>query len=66
MSSSIPYEFSILMAFDVRRSLNKFPHYFRMGTFIDRTHETLVPFKVISSSCNALVVPFEQLLQGPM
>ena len=29
------------------------------------THETLVSFEVISS-CNALVVPFQQLLEGPM
>ena len=29
-------------------------------------HETLVPIEVISSGCNALVVPFQQLLQGPM
>ena len=33
-----------------------------MGTFI----ETLVPFEVISSGCNALVVSFQQLLEGPM
>ena len=26
----------------------------------------LVPFEVISSGCNALVVPFQQLLEGPM
>ena len=30
------------------------------------THETLVPFEVISSGCNALVLPFQQLLEGPM
>ena len=30
------------------------------------TYETLVPFEVISSGCNALVVPFQQLLEGPM
>ena len=47
----------------IRGSLNKFPDFFRMSTFID---ETLVPFEVISSSCNALVVPFQQLLEGPM
>ena len=29
------------------------------------THETLVPFEVISSGCNALV-PFQQLLKGSM
>ena len=33
-----------------------------MGTFI----ETLVPFEVISSGCNALVVTFQQLLESPM
>ena len=47
-------------------SLNKFPVFFHMGTFIDSTHETLVPFEVISSSCNTLVVPFQQLLEGSM
>ena len=50
----------------IRGSLNKFPDFFHMGPFIDNTHETLVPFEVISSSCNALVVPFQQLLKGPM
>ena len=29
-------------------------------------HEILVPSEVISSGCNALVVPFQQLMQGPM
>ena len=37
-----------------------------MGTFIDRTHIKLVPFEVISSGYNALVVPFQQLLERPM
>ena len=37
-----------------------------MGTFIDSTHETQVPFEVISSGYIALVVPFQQLLEGPM
>ena len=49
------------------QGLNKFPDFFHMGTFIDSTHkETLVPFEVISSVCNALVVPFQQLLEGPI
>ena len=39
---------------------------FRMGTFIDSTHMNLVPFELISFSCNPLVVPFQQLLEGPM
>ena len=26
---------------NIRRSLNKFPNFFRMGTFIDRTHMKL-------------------------
>ena len=46
--------------------MNKFPDFFRMGNFIDYTHETLVPFEIISTSCNALVVPLQQLLEGPM
>ena len=46
---------------------DKFPDFFCMGTFIDSTtHETLVQFEVISSGCNALVVPIQQLLEGPM
>ena len=45
---------------------DKFPDIFRMGTFIDSTHRKLVPFEVISTGCNALVVPFQQLLEGPM
>ena len=52
---------------NIRGSLNRFPDFFRMGTFIDSTtHGTLVPFEVIFSGCNALVVPFQQLLEGPM
>ena len=45
----------------IRDSLNKFPNLFRMDT-----HETQVPFEVISSGCNALVVLFKQLPEGPM
>ena len=48
----------------VRESLNKFPHFFRMGTFIDSTH--IVPFEVISSGWNVLAVPFQQLVEGPI
>ena len=47
----------------IRGSLTKFPDFFRMGTFID---STLMKLEVISSSCNALIVPFQQLLKGPM
>ena len=50
----------------VRGSLNKFPDFFRTHTFIDSTHMKLFPFKVISSGCNALVVLFQQLLEGLM
>ena len=45
----------------VRGSLNKFTDFFRMGT-----HEILVNFEVISSGYNTIVVPFQQLLDGPM
>ena len=45
----------------IRGAYDKFPDIFCMGT-----HETQVPFKVISSGCNALVLPFQQLLEGPM
>ena len=49
------------------RHINLFrQNFFHMGTFIDSTHETLVPFEVIFSICNALVVPFQQLLEGAM
>ena len=40
-----------------------FPDIFRMATFIDSTRIT---FEVISSGCNPLVVPFQQLLEGSM
>ena len=50
----------------IRGSLDKFSDFFCMGIVIDSTHETLLPFEVISSSCNALVVPFQQLLEGAM
>ena len=35
-----------------------------MDSFIDSTHMKLVHVEVISSGSNALVVPFQQLLQG--
>ena len=55
------------MYYNIRGSLNKFIDFFRMGTHKTMyTHETLVPFEVISSGYNALVVPFQQLLQGLM
>ena len=51
----------------IRGSLNMFPDFFRMSTFIDSTHMKLyVPFKVIYSGRNALVVPFQQLRESPM
>ena len=50
----------------IRGEYDKFPDFFRMSTFIDSTHETLAPFKVIFPGYNALIVPFKQLLQGPM
>ena len=37
-----------------------------MATFIDSTHETLVTIELISSGCNALAAPFQQLPGGPM
>ena len=51
---------------EIQGAHNKFPDFFHLCTFIDSTHMKLVPFEVISSSCNALVVPFQQLLEGPM
>ena len=50
-----------------RGAYDNFQTFFRMGTFIDSTLMKLYsPFEVISSGCNALVVPFQQLLEGPM
>ena len=55
----------ILDDIKIRGSLNKFPDFFRMGTFIDSTHmELSFPFEVISSGCNALIILFQQLLKG--
>ena len=48
------------------RIINKYPAFFRKGNFIDRTHETLVPFEVISSGGNILVLLFQELLEGPV
>ena len=51
----------------IQRFLNKFPKFFSYGQFYwEYTHGTQEPFEVISSSCKALVVPFQQLLEGPM
>ncbi len=43
-----------------------FQTFFVWALLLIVTHETLVPFEVISSGCNELVVPFQQLLEGPM
>ena len=51
----------------VRDAFNKFPDFFYYGHFYwQYTYEPLVPFEVISSGFSALVVPFQQLLEGPM
>ena len=51
----------------LRVAYDKFTDFFSHGHFYELyTHETLVPFEVISSGCNALVVPIQQLLEGPM
>ena len=50
----------------LRGAYDKFPDFFRVGIFIDSTHMNLVSFEEISSGCNALVVQFQQLLEGPM
>ena len=50
----------------MRGAYDKFPDFFRMGTFIDSTHETLVPFEVFTFGYNALIVLFQQLLKDPM
>ena len=45
----------------IYKYIYKFPDLFRVGTFINSTH-----MKLYSSGCNALVVPFQQLLEGHM
>ena len=51
----------------MKGSLKKYSDIFSYGYFSwEYTHETQVPFEVIFSGCNALVVPFQQLLEGPM
>ena len=47
-----------------RGLLNKFLDIFRIGTFIDSTHMKLI--EVIFYCYNALFLPFQQLLEGPM
>ena len=44
---------------------NNFPDFFVWALLLI-VHTTLVPFEVISSACNALVLPFQQILEGPM
>ena len=57
----------ILLSSKVRGSLNKFPGFFSHRQFYwEYTHENLVAFEVIFSGCNTLLVPFQQLLEGPM
>ena len=60
-----PSEIMTTMHHQIQGSLNKFPDFFRMGTFIASAHKTLVPFELISSGYNTLV-PFQQLLEDPM
>ena len=52
----------------IRGANDKFPDIFFVWAIllIVHTHETLVPLEVLSSGCNALVVPFQQLLERPM
>ena len=66
-SSAIKVGICLSIYIYIWSSYDKFPDFFRMGTFIDSTHmKHFVSFEVISSSCNALVVPFQQFLQLPM
>ena len=66
VSSSLPLSLSLYIYIYVcvcihkRGSLNKFPDFFFVwALLLEYTHEILVPFEVISSACNALVVPFQ-------
>ena len=49
---------------NIQGSLNKFPVFFFVWALL-LIVQTLVPYKVISSGCNASVVPFQQLFQSP-
>ena len=53
------------LSLEIRESLNKFPDFFVWAVYWYYSHETLVLIEVISSGCNALVVPFQQLLESP-
>ena len=62
-------ETSIYVYFCIYTSIIKYVSslFFRISTFFDKyTHETLVPFEVISPNCNALFVPLQKLLEGPI
>ena len=51
----------------IRGSLNKFPDFFVWALLlIVHIWNTPVSFEVTSSGCNAFVLPFQQLLEGPM
>ena len=50
----------------LRWSLNNFPDFFRMALLLIGHTWNSCSLQVISSGCNALVVPFQQLLQSPM
>ena len=58
----LKYKYTLVWgAYDKVSRLFSYGHFYWLYT-----HETLVPFEIISSGCNALVVPFQKLLEGPM
>ena len=67
VSMNLSLSLSIYIYIYIRSAYDKYPDVSGKGTFIHSAHrKTQVPFEVISSGYNALVVPFQQLLQGPM
>ena len=50
----------------IRGSLNNFPDFFVWALLLIVHTWNSSPFEAISSGCNALFVPFQQLLVGPM
>ena len=56
----------IYIYIDIRGSLNKFPDFFVLAILLIVHTSKSIPLEVISSGCNAFVVPIQQLLEDPM
>ena len=55
-----------ILTLRLRGALNKFPDFFVWALLLTVPTKTLIPFKVFSFDINALVVPFQQLLESPL